>query len=92
MENYNKLLRNIAELVEKGLISSKDLKKDIEQTIIFELENITNKMKLVNRDEFEVQKKIIEKLQKDIIKLKKKIEKKLKRHRNFYSKTIKRTF
>ena len=79
MENYNKFLRNIAELVEKGLISSKDLKKDIEQTIIFELENITNKMKLVNRDEFEVQKKIIEKLQKDIIKLKKKNRKKIKK-------------
>jgi len=79
MENYNKFLRNIAELVEKGLISSKDLKKDIEQTIIFELENITNKMKLVNRDEFEVQKKIIEKLQKDIIKLKKKNKKKIKK-------------
>ena len=79
MENYNKFLRNIAELVEKGLISSKDLKKDIEQTIIFELENITNKMKLLNRDEFEVQKKIIEKLQKDIIKLKKKNRKKIKK-------------
>ena len=79
MENYNKFLRNIAELVEKGLISSKDLKKDIEQTIIFELENITNKMKLVNRDEFEVQKKIIEKIQKDIIKLKKKNRKKIKK-------------
>ena len=27
MEKYNKLLRNITELIEKGLFSSKDLKK-----------------------------------------------------------------
>ena len=76
MENYNKFLRNITELIEKGLISSKDLKKGAEEAIMYKLENITNKMKLVNRDEFEVQKKIIAKLQKDIIKLKKKKDKK----------------
>ena len=27
MEKYNKLLRNITELIEKGLFTSKDLKK-----------------------------------------------------------------
>ena len=28
MEKYNKLLSNIAEIIEKGLFNSKDLKKD----------------------------------------------------------------
>ena len=33
MEKYNKFLQNITELVEKGLVSSKDLKKEMEQSI-----------------------------------------------------------
>jgi len=30
MEKYSKFLRNIAELIEKGLFTSKDLKKEVE--------------------------------------------------------------
>ena len=33
MEKYNKLLRNITELIEKGLFTSKDLKKDVEDSL-----------------------------------------------------------
>ena len=70
MEKYNKLLRNITELIEKGLFTSKDLKKEVEDSLRLKMEIIANKLNLVSREEFEVQKKIIEKLQKDIIKLK----------------------
>ena len=70
MEKYNKLLRNITELIEKGLCTSKDLKKEVEDLLKFKMEIITNKLNLVSREEFEVQKKIVEKLQKDLIKLK----------------------
>lgn len=73
MEKYNKLLRNITELIEKGLYSSKDIKKEIEGVIAVKVENIANKLNLVSREEFEVQKKIIEKLNKDLKKLKKKL-------------------
>ena len=77
MEKYNKLLRNITELIEKGLFTSKDLKKEVEDSIKFKMEIIANKLNLVSREEFEIQKKIIEKLQKDLIKLKiQKIKKK----------------
>ena len=69
MEKYNKLLRNITELIEKGLFNSKDFRKEIEDALKFKIEIITNKLKLVSREEFEVQKKIIDKLQKDLIKL-----------------------
>jgi len=72
MEKYNKLLRNITDLVEKGLFTSRDLKKEVENSLKFKIENITNKLNLVSREEFEVQKKIIEKLQKDLTKIKKK--------------------
>ena len=70
MEKYNKFLRNITELIEKGLFTSKDLKKEVEDALKFKVENIANRLNLVPREEFEVQKKRIEKLQKDLIKLK----------------------
>jgi BMFP domain-containing protein YqiC len=75
MEKYNKFLQNITELIEKGLFSSKDLKKEIEDTIKINVETISNKLNLVSRDEFEVQKKIITNLKKDLIKLKKRKKK-----------------
>ena len=78
MEKYNKFLRNITELVEKGLFTSKDIKKEVENSIKFKIEMMVNKLNLVSREEFEVQKKVIVKLQKEIIKLKfKKNKKKL---------------
>jgi BMFP domain-containing protein YqiC len=70
MEKYNKFLRNITELIEKGLFTSKDLKKEMEDFLKFKVENIANRLNLVTREEFEVQKKRIEKLQKNLIKLK----------------------
>ena len=70
MEKYNKLLRNITELIEKGLFSSKGLKKEVEDSLKLKMEIIANKLNLVSREEFEVQKKAIEKLQKDLIKFK----------------------
>ena len=76
MEKYNKFLRNITELIEKGLFTSKDLKKEVEDALKFKVENIANRLNLVSREEFEVQKKRIEKLQEDLIKLKTKKEKK----------------
>ena len=72
MEKYNKLLRNITELIEKGLFTSKDLKKEVEDTLKFKMEIIANKLNLVSREEFEVQKRMIEKLKKDLIELRKK--------------------
>ncbi len=74
MEKYNKFFRDITKLAEKGLFASKDIKKDIEQSIKFKLENIVNQLNLVSREEFEVQKKLIEKLQKDLNNYKKKIK------------------
>ena len=77
MDKYNKLLRNITELIEKGLFTSKDLKKEVEDSLKFKMEIIANKLNLVSREEFEVQKKIIEKIQKDLTKFKiKKVKKK----------------
>ena len=70
MQKYNMLLRNITELIEKGLFSSKDLKKEVEDSIKLKMEIIASQLNLVSREEFEIQKKMIAKLQKDLIKLK----------------------
>ena len=84
MEKYNKFLRNITELIEKGLFNTKDFKREVEKVLKFQVENIANRLNLVSREEFEVQKKRIEKLQKDLIRLKTKkrnnrINKKIKK-------------
>ena len=72
MEKYNNLLRNIAVLIEKGLFTSKGLKKEVDDSIKLKMEIIANKLNLVSREEFEVQKKIIEKIQKKLTKNKNK--------------------
>ena len=77
MKNYNQFLRNITLMIEKGLFVSKDMKTEIEKAIKFKAEDMVNKLNLVSREEFEIQKKMIVKLQKDLIKLKTK-----KRKRN----------
>lgn len=70
MEKYNKLLKNITELIEKGLFASKDLKKGAKDAIKLRMEIIANELNLVSREEFEIQKKMVEKLQKDLNKFK----------------------
>ena len=66
MEKYNKFLRDIAELIEKSLFRSKDLKNYVEDSIKSKTEVIVNKLNLVSREEFEIQKKMIEKLKNNL--------------------------
>ena len=70
MEKYNKLLRDITALIEKGLFTSKNIKKYVEDSIKLKMEKIANKLNIVSREEFEIQKKMVEKLQKDLNKFK----------------------
>ena len=72
MEKYSKFLGNITELIEKGLYKSKDFKKEFEDFVKFRVESVTSKLNLVSREEFEIQKKVIDKLQRELLKLKKK--------------------
>ena len=86
MEKNNYFLRNIAKVVEAGLISSRDLKKEAENALKIKLEEMLGKLNLVSREEFEVQKKIVEKLRNEIInnkRSKKKLIKKVKKVRKF---------
>jgi len=55
------------------------LKKEVEDSLNLKMQIIANKLNLVSREEFEVQKKMLQKLQKDLINLNKKKEKKSKK-------------
>ena len=79
MEKYNNFLRNIAQLIEKGLFTSKALKNEVEKSLKFRLEDIANSLNLVSREEFEVQKKLIEKMQKDLTRINKNPKRKIKK-------------
>ena len=71
-------------MIEKGLFTSKDLKKEVEDALKFKMEIVANKLNLVSREEFEVQKKIIEKLQKRLDKSKiRKIKKRATKAKKF---------
>ena len=69
MEKYNKLFSNITELIENSLLTSKDLKKELDNIIKNNVEIFASKLNLVSREEFEVQKKIVENLRKKLDKL-----------------------
>ena len=81
MEKYNKLLANIRELIEKSLFNSKDIKKEVENLIKFKAEEFGNKFNFVSREEFEVLKKVIERQEIEIKKLKSKRKKSFKKAR-----------
>ena len=80
MGNSEKILKTISTLIENGILTSKDIKKEISTDLKFKKDNIINKLQLVSREEFEVLKKIVQK-QDTIIKkfIKNKKTKKAKR-------------
>jgi|TARA_B100001057_G_scaffold351952_1_gene353456 BMFP domain-containing protein YqiC len=71
MINSEKLLKLLSSMVENGILTSQDVKKEIINILKFNKENIIHKMKLVPREEFEVLKKVVLKQNKEIEKLKK---------------------
>ena len=61
MSNSEKILKTISSLIENGILTSKDLKKEISTDLKFKKDKIINKLELVSRHEFEVLKKIVQK-------------------------------
>ena len=69
MSNSEKILKTISNLIENGILTSKDLRKEISTDLKFQKDKIINKLQLVSREEFEVLKKIVQKQDKIIKKL-----------------------
>tara|TARA_B100001248_G_scaffold115079_1_gene86135 strand:- start:188 stop:421 length:234 start_codon:yes stop_codon:yes gene_type:complete len=77
MSNSEKILKVLSNLIESGVLTSKDLKKEISNELNFKKDKIVNKLELVSRQEFEILKKIVQKQDATIKKILK--NKKLKR-------------
>ena len=61
MSNSEKLLKTISSLIENGILSSKDIKKELSTDLKFTRDKLINKLHLVSREEFEVLKKLTQK-------------------------------
>ena len=76
MSNSEKIIKSLSSLIENGILTSSDIKKEISTDLKFKKDKIINKLELVSREEFEVLKKIVQKQDATIKKL---LKKKLKR-------------
>ena len=72
MSNSEKLLKTLSSLIENGILTSKDIKKEISTDFKFKRDKLINKLRLVSRDEFEVLKKLVQKQEVILKKLSKK--------------------
>ena len=79
MRNSEKILKSLSSLIENGILTSNDIKKEISTDLKFTRDKIINKLDLVSREEFEVLKKIVQKQELIIKKLKDKKIKKVKK-------------
>ena len=80
MKNSEKILKSLSSLIENGILTSKDIRKEISTDLKFKKDKIINQLELVSREEFEVLKKIVQKQDATIKKLiKNKKTKKAKR-------------
>ncbi len=61
MNNSEKILKTISSLIENGILTSKDIKKELSTDLKFKKDKIINKLQLVSREEFEVLKKLVQK-------------------------------
>ena len=71
MKNSEKILKVVSKLIENGILSSKDIKKEISTDLQFQKDKLISKLNLVSREEFEVLKKFVQKQDLIIKKLKK---------------------
>ena len=77
MSKSNILIDKLAKLIEQGMINSKDFSEEIRNILRFKLEEIARKLNFVSKEEFEVQKERITRIEKklnSIVKRKKKLK------------------
>ena len=89
MANKTKILSELSKIAVDAMSTFSGFKKEVETIIKLRVEKIINRMKLVRRDEFEVLKKVVQKL--DIEHKKKKSKKKkassfIRKKKNTYKK------
>ena len=88
MSDKEKILKTLSSLLETGILTVNDVKKELITNLKFRKDNIVSKLDLVSREEFEVLKKLVEKQDQKI----KKLMTKLKGQRNLNLKSTHITF
>ena len=61
MSNSEKLLKTLSSLIENGILTSKDIKREISTDFKFKKDKLINKLQLVSRQEFNILKKMVQK-------------------------------
>jgi BMFP domain-containing protein YqiC len=64
----------LAKLMERSMLNSKDISDEIKSVFEFKRDELVNKLNFVTKEEFEVQKERLNKLQKEFNSLKKKLK------------------
>ena len=75
MSDKEKILKTLSSLLETGILTANDVKKELITNFKFKKDDIVNKLDLVSREEFEVLKALVEKQNLKIEKLSKKTKK-----------------
>ena len=70
MSNSEKILKSLSSLIENGILTSEDIKKEITTDLKFKRDKLISKLELVSREEFEILKKIVQKQEIELKKLK----------------------
>ena len=61
MSNSEKLLKTLSNLIENGILTTGDIRREITTDLKFKKDKVLKKLDLVSREEFEVLKKIVQK-------------------------------
>ena len=75
MPERDKILKILSKLIENGILTANDVKKEFINNVKFGKDSLINQLDLVSREEFEVLKKIAEKQEQIIKKFQKKTKK-----------------
>ena len=79
MSNSEKLLKTLSGIIENGILTTKDIKKEISTDLKLTRDKLINKFQLVSREEFEILKKMVQKQEIALKKISKKKSKKAKK-------------
>tara|TARA_B100001559_G_scaffold295489_1_gene277937 strand:+ start:104 stop:349 length:246 start_codon:yes stop_codon:yes gene_type:complete len=61
MNNSEKILKTLSSLIENGILTTSDIKREISTDLKFKKDKIINNLQLVSREEFEILKKLVQK-------------------------------
>ena len=89
MVNKTKILSDLSQMAVDAMSTFSGLKREVETIVSLKVDRIINKMKLVKREEFEVLKKVVQKMVREnnnLTKTKKKRKKIAKKKKKFIKK------